>query len=89
MPTYPRETTEFVHIEVKVDGQLVTENVAFSIVPRIAGKPRPVSWTGAMLLDGKTGFLLMPADAGDLQVWARVTDNPEVPVIDCGIITRS
>lgn len=89
MPTYPRETTEFVHVVVKVDGQLVTENVAFSIVPRTAGKPRPIGWMGAMLLEGKTGFLIMPAEAGDLQVWAKVNGNPEIPILDCGIITRS
>jgi hypothetical protein len=89
MPTYPRETTEFVHVVVTVDGQPVTDGVAFSVVPRTTAKPRPTSWTPAVVIDGKTGWLLQPGEPGDLQVWARVTDNPEVPVLDCGIITRS
>ena len=89
MPTYPRETTEFVHIVVTVDGQPVTDNVSFSVVPRTTGKPRPTTWTPAMLLDGRTGLLLGPAQPGELQVWARVTDAPETPVIDCGTITRT
>jgi hypothetical protein len=89
MPTYPRETTEFVAYDVKLDGQTVTDNVAFSVVPRVAGKPRPDLWVTATVLDGKTGFLLAPGPPGDLQVWAKVADNPEVPILDCGTITRS
>jgi hypothetical protein len=89
MPTYPRETTEFVSVRITLDGQTVTDGVAFSVVPRVSGKPRPAAWVGAQVLDAKTGFMLMPSEAGDLQVWARVTDSPEVPIIDCGTITRT
>jgi hypothetical protein len=89
MTSYPRETTEFVAYDIKVDGVPVADGVAFSVVPRTTAKPRPSTWTPAVVIDGKTGWLLEPGEPGDLQVWARVTDNPEVPVLDCGIITRS
>jgi hypothetical protein len=89
MPTYPRETTEFVHIVVTVDGEAVTNGVSFSLVPKTTVKPRPLTWTPATILDGKTGFMLTPGAAGDIQVWARVTSNPEVPVIDAGVVSRS
>lgn len=89
MPTYPRETTEFAAYDIKVNGETITDNVAFSVVPRISGKPRPDTWTNAQILDGKTGFMLTPSEPGDVQVWARVADAPETPIIDCGTITRS
>lgn len=89
MADYPRETTEFVSYTIRVDGVAVTQGVEFSVVPRTAGKPRPDTWTQAQVLDGKTGFLILPGQPGATQVWARVTSNPEIPVIDCGTITRT
>jgi hypothetical protein len=89
MPDYPRETTEFVSYTIRVDGVAVTQGVEFSVVPRTAGKPRPDTWTPAQVLDGKTGFLILPSTPTTLNVWARVTSTPELPVIDCGTITRT
>lgn len=89
MADYPRETTEFVSYTIRVDGVAVTQGVEFSVVPRTGTKPRPDTWTAATTLDGKTGFLIQPGVAGTHQIWARVTSTPEIPVIDCGTLTRT
>lgn len=85
MSSYPRETVEFVPVVVTVDGTAVTAGVEVSITESLA--TRPTEWNAADTLDGKTGFMIDHETPGNRYVWARITDNPEVPVVYCGAIT--
>jgi hypothetical protein len=90
MNKYPMETTEYVTIPIKVNRVAVTTNIEYSVVPyaNIQVKPRPDVWVPAVVVDNEPKWLLTPqATPGKLQVWARVTDQPEIPVIDCGYIS--
>jgi len=79
---YPRETTEFVPVTVTVDGVSVTSGVQFSITN---GQTRPTVWMESVTLDDQIGFMLTaPLTVGAYRVWAKVTDSPEIPVIECG-----
>lgn len=84
--SYPRETTEFQPVNVQVDGVEVTTNLDLTIVPN---GQRPSVWAAPYALDGKTGVMITGLAPGLYRIWARVTDNPEVVVIDCGMVVVS
>lgn len=81
-PVFERETTEFVPVTVTVDGAITTTAVQFAVTD--AFTERPVTWVNAVIIGGKTGFMLQGRAVGSYRVWAKVTDAPETPVIDCG-----
>lgn len=85
MANYPRETVEFVPVVVTVDGAPVTSGVQICLNDSPA--TRPTIWVAATVLDGKTGFMVQGRSEGNLYVWAKYTDSPEVPVIYCGRVT--
>lgn len=78
---YPRETVEFQPVVVTIDGQVITAGVQFAIT---AGSERPTVWLDPVLIGGKAGLMIDGPAPGLYRVWARVTDAPEQPVIDCG-----
>ncbi|WP_193510498.1 hypothetical protein [Cryobacterium sp. BB736] len=81
---YPRETVEFLAVTVTVDGAPVTDNVEFCVTP--VGE-RPELWDAPTVLDNRIGVMVQNQEPGNYRVWARVTDNPEIPVVDCGYYT--
>lgn len=80
---YPRESVEFQPILVTVDGTTVTTNVETQITS-VSGRPSSTSWIPAVTLDGQIGLMIQGLSVGTYEVWARVSDSPEIPVIDCG-----
>jgi len=78
---YPRETVEFIPVEVTVDGETVTDGVQFCVTNRVT---RPTSWISPVTLEGKIGVMTNAQPVGVYVIWAKVTDSPEVPVIRCG-----
>lgn len=80
--TYPRETDELQEVTVTVNGEPVTEDVEFSVTP---WRDRPTTWAAPYVVDGKTGVRINALPPGSYRVWARVTDFPEIPVVDCGM----
>lgn len=78
---YPRETDELQPVKVTVDGVEVTEGVEFALT---TGQDRPATWTEPYVVGAKSGVRVHDLAPGMWRVWARVTDSPEVPVIDCG-----
>ena len=96
MSSYPRETKEFVVIVAAVDGVALTSadaaHVAYCIT---APNARPVEWVNVDTLETAIGFLIGPGSDNDYsaltsypvdhRVWTRDSDNPEAPVIDCGL----
>lgn len=85
----PRESVEYVRAVVTVDGVEVTAGVSMAVTAMSA---RPTSWTAAVVVDGHAALLVGPGTgnvlaAGSYRVWAKVTDSPEVPVVDCGMVT--
>lgn len=79
---YPRESVEFVSVLVTADNNPVTSGVQFAVTKPSA---RPDSlWFDASILDGMTGFYTGSYGVGPWKVWAKVSDAPETPVIDCG-----
>ncbi len=83
MTSYPRETVELIPVTVTVNGAPVTTGVQLCVTPDGA---RPTVWEAPYELDGRIGYMLDGTLQGDkaYRVWAKVTDTPEIPVIDCG-----
>jgi hypothetical protein len=78
---YPRESVEFQPVNVTQDGIAVTSGLSFAIV---ADGARPVTFTAATVLDNKPGVMLTGLAAGTYRIFAKLTNSPEIPVIDCG-----
>ena len=78
---YPRESVEFQPVTVTRDGITVTSGLSFAVVTDGA---RPSTFTPATVLDGKAGVLLTGLAVGTYRIFAQLTADPEVPVIDCG-----
>lgn len=81
MTTIPRESVEFVPVTVTVDGATVTTGVELAVVQ---DGERPTVWAAPVTLSGQIGVMTGTYAVGTWRVWARVTSNPEVPVVDCG-----
>jgi len=77
MRTFPRETSEFLPLTVTLDGDPVTD---YEVALAPYGD-RPEAWEMAMDLDDAKGVMIDALAPGYWSVWARVTDNPEVPVM--------
>ena len=82
--SYPRETVEFAPITITVDGTPVTTGITVALVGNGA---RPSVWVAPTTLNGKIGVMLTGLAPGLYNVWAKITSSPEIPVIDCGIIS--
>ena len=78
---YPRESVEFQPVLVTLDGNAITTNVEFAITNMTA---RPSNWVAATTLQNQIGVMVENLSVGTYKVWARITDSPEIPVIDCG-----
>lgn len=81
MNVYPRETVEFLPVTVTVDGAPLTTGVEFTVTTDIA---RPANWAAPTVLEGAIGVMITGLAVGTYRVWAKVTDSPEIPVIECG-----
>lgn len=79
----PRETVEYIPVIVTVNGAVTTTGIEFAVTPDGA---RPTSWTAAVVLSGATLVLLTGLSPGQWNVWARVSESPEIVVIECGPI---
>jgi hypothetical protein len=82
----PRDSKEFIPVVVTVDGATVTTNVEVALVKWSA---TATTWAAAITLDSRIGLLYDPAVAtltGTYRVRVRVTDSPELPVLDAGTI---
>ncbi|MGH8965298.1 MAG: hypothetical protein ACRDXB_08210 [Actinomycetes bacterium] len=87
MWTLPRESKEYVGpITVKLGG---VEVDTFEISVSVAGE-RPETWEDPVDYEGAPHRLTGPHDSdlpvGLHHVWARVTDDPQLPVIFAGSI---
>lgn len=85
---YPRESVEFVTVLVTVDNNQITSGVEFAVIKPTA-RPTDSDWFAATLLQGQVGFFTGNYAAGTWNVWAQVSDSPEIPVINCGSIQIS
>ena len=89
----PRESTEWVGpITITVDDEPVTSGVQFAVIPE-RDRPADDDWTDPYLEPGGTALGVWQAPVADyqvLRVWAKITDSPEIPVLDdVGRITRT
>jgi hypothetical protein len=82
-------STEYVNVPLSADHDISSDPVAFSIVAR-GSEPGPV-WTAASVYSGGVAKLLIgPASSygslavGNYDVYVKITDNPEVPVLFAG-----
>lgn len=78
----PRETTEFQEIIATVDGEQVTDlQIAFT-----RDDDRPVAWTPAILVDGKTGFTITGMEPGTYSIWMKISTGADTPVRFAGVL---
>jgi hypothetical protein len=82
--SYERESVEFQPVTITVDGTPVTSGVTFCLAP---DGTRPVTFTTPAAVNGKIGVLVTGLTPGAYRIWAKVTANPETPVLNCGYIT--
>lgn len=82
--SYPRETLEFQGLTIKKDGVVTTTGIEVCIV---AHGSRPTGWAPATVLGAEIGIMINIATPGSYNVWARITDAPEIPVINCGLVS--
>ena len=80
---YPRESVEFQPVLITLDNTVITSNVHFAVLTQ-TDRPQTSDWFNATLLQGATGFLTGSYTQGTWNVWAQITDSPEIPVINCG-----
>lgn len=82
-PPFQRETYEFLPVIVQVNGTAVTTGVECSIVELGA---RPATWGTATTLGTAIGVMVAGTalGVGTFEVYAKVTDSPEIPVLNCG-----
>ena len=81
---YPRETVEFQPVTILKDGEPVTTAVEFAIIAN-GDRPLEADWGAAIELDSRIGVMVAALEPGPWNIWARVTDTPEIPVLDCGV----
>ena len=81
---YPSDTSEWAAVVVTVNDVVVTTSVEFAIQP--TGSTADKTWVTAVIRDGKTGLDIADLTPGFWDISARVTDAPDVIVIDCGTI---
>lgn len=85
---YPRESVEFQPILITLDGDPVT-NAADVEVCITTPSARPSTWIASTSLAGEIGVMVENLSVGTYYVWARITDSPEIPVINCGAFAVS
>lgn len=78
---YPRESVEFQPVTVTRGGVVVTTGLSFAIVP---DGDRPVTFTAPATVGTETGVMIQGLARGTYRIFAKITNAPEVPVIDCG-----
>ena len=79
---YPSDTSEWAAVVVTVNDVVVTTSVEFAIQP--TGSTADKTWVAAVIRDTKTGVNITGLTVGFYEVSARVTDAPDLVVIDCG-----
>ena len=82
-PPFQRETYEFLPVVVTANGSAVTNGVQAAIV---AVGERPSTWGTVTTLGTAIGVMVAGTalGVGTFEVYARVTDSPEVPVLNAG-----
>ncbi len=83
IPSYPRESVEFQPVPITLDGAPYAGDFEVAITPY---GTRPATWAAAIPVDGAKGIMITGLSAGLYTVWAKVTDTPETPVIECGLV---
>jgi len=81
MITLPRETLEFIPVNITVDGVPVTAGVKVCVTP---GTARPTVWDDPVVLGDEIGVMTTDHTPGTYRVWAQITSSPEIVVVECG-----
>ena len=81
---YPRETSEFAPVTVTLDRVPTTTGVKFAVV---SSGTRPSVWINPVTNNGLIGVMISGMSTGTYEVYAQVTNAPDVSVIDCGYFT--
>lgn len=82
MNTYPRETDQFVEVDITLNGSPTTTGITFAVVP---DGTRPTTFTAAKTRGQVIGVEITGLTPGMYHVYAKATDTPYAPVIDCGV----
>lgn len=81
--SYQYGSVEFQGVTVTKDGDAVTDNIKLAVVAR-GLQPGVSDWHDPVELDDMIGVLVSGLAPGAYYVWAKVTDNPETPVLILG-----
>lgn len=82
MYSFPRETLDFLPVVVTTNGVQVFEGVQFADVP---DGSRPLTWVAQVVDGGRIGVAVTGYPPGKRHLYAKVSDSPWAPVIDCGV----
>jgi hypothetical protein len=81
--TYERETQEFQPVVVTLDGVPLLSNFEVALVPR---GWRPTLWASPATIDDKPGIMIQGLNPGVYEIFVRITDMPEIPVVWAGSV---
>lgn len=80
------------YLHVPVSGGSLSTPVEIAVIADSSEEPAEGDWIPADVWDGTTAKLLIGPGGtleladGVYRVWARITSDPEVPVIKCGLL---
>jgi hypothetical protein len=94
MNLYPRTSVEYLAVQVTVDDVATTDAIQIAVTKAY---PVDADWHNTEVVDNKNVYLQDMSllwEVGDVMtgpqtfnVWTRVTDTPEIPVMKSGTIT--
>lgn len=84
MLALPRETNEYLYLNVTDNGTPVTSGVEATLTQNGA---RPTAWFTPDTVDGKPAVRIRDMQPGRYSVWVRITIGSEQPVEEAGTVT--
>lgn len=85
MNSYPRETNDFQPVILELGGVRVTVAQVGSVkLSDVPDGSRPLVWTDPVVFKGALGVAVAGYGPGKRRVFAKVTENPFAPALDCG-----
>lgn len=77
--SFPRETDEFLPLDVRDKGQAVTSFETALL--RSGTRPTEGDWLNAVVVEGELGLRVQGLDRGTYGIWVRVPGTSETPVV--------
>lgn len=84
-----RDSKEYLHVPITTPAGVTLAADAVEVAVLVKGtRPIEADWQPAPFANGEATLLLGPAlEPGQYRVWVRITDAPEAPLLQAGLLT--